>query len=238
MTNPNVDVFDRDAESYGGYVYTRGNRLSSRLATQRTLQAILEAGDFSGRSVLDMGCGDGFFTQQIWDLGAPRSLAGVDAAEQAIKVANANKPPRPIEYIVGNAHRLPWPDNSFDVVMIQSILHHDDDPQDMIREAFRLAPEILIHEPNGNNPGLKIFEKTSSYHRQHHEKSYTSFQMNRWIKACGGKVIYRKYAGLVPMFSSDGLARTMKTIEPVLERIEFINAFCCAVVVIRAKRAE
>jgi hypothetical protein len=49
-------------------------------------------------------------------------------------------------------------------------LHHDDDPQDMIREAFRLAPEILIHGRNADNLSLKIIEKTSSYHRQHREK--------------------------------------------------------------------
>jgi ubiquinone/menaquinone biosynthesis C-methylase UbiE len=238
MTNPNVDVFDRDAESLGGYVYTNGSQLSSRMATQRTLKAILTAGDFAGRSVLDMGCGDGFFTQQIWDLSSPGKLVGVDAAEQAIKVANTNKPPRPIEFAVGNAHKLPWPDNSFDVVLIQSILHHDDDPQDMIREAFRLAPEILIHEPNGNNLGLKIIEKTSPYHRKHHEKSYTSIQFDQWIKANGGKIFYRKYAGFVPMFCSDGLARTMKLIEPVLERVPIINAYGCAVVVIKAKRVE
>ena len=141
--------------------------------------------------------------------GSPRKLIGVDAAEQAIKVANANKQQRPIQFIAGDAHKLPWPDNSFDVVLIQSILHHDDDPQDMIREAFRLAPEILIHEPNGNNLGLKIIEKTSRYHREHHEKSYTFIQMNRWIKKVGGKAIYHQFAGFVPMFCADGLARTI-----------------------------
>lgn len=236
--NPNVDVFDRDAESYGGYLYTTRNQLSSRLATRRTMKAILAADCFTGRSVLDMGCGDGFYSIQIWDSGSPRKLIGVDAAEQAIKVANANKQQRPVQFIVGNAHRLPWPDNSFDVALIQSILHHDDDPQDMIREVFRLAPEMLIHEPNGNNLGLKITEKTSHYHREQREKSYTSIQMNRWIKKVGGKIIYRQFAGFVPMFCTDGLARVMKLIEPVLERIPLVKAYGCAVVVLKATRAS
>jgi len=86
--------------------------------------------------------------------------------------------------------------------------------------------------------GLKIIEKTSLYHREHREKSYTSIQMNRWIKKVGGKIIYRQFAGFVPMFCTDGLARVMKLIEPVLERIPLINAYGCAVVVLKATRAS
>lgn len=236
--NPNVDVFDQDAGSYGGYLYTTRNQLSSRLATQRTTKAVLATDCFKGRSVLDMGCGDGFFSLQLWDSGSPHTLIGIDAAEQAIKIANVKKQQRPIQFIVGNAHHLPWPDNSFDIVLIQSILHHDDDPQDMIREAFRLAPEILIHEPNGNNFGLKIIEKISRYHREHREKSYTSIQLKRWIKKVGGKVIYRKFAGFVPMFCTDVLARVMKLIEPIIEQVPLLNAYGCAVVVLRATRVS
>ena len=237
MKNPNVDVFDRDAGIYGGYLYTTRNQLSSQLATQRTMKAILAADCFTGRSILDMGCGDGFYSIQVWDSGSPRKLTGVDAAKQAVMVANIRKQDRPIQFLVGDAHRLPWPDNSFDVALIQSILHHDNDPQDIIREAFRLASEIIIHEPNGNNVGLKIIEKTSRYHREHHEKSYTSVQMDHWIEKVGGKITYRQFAGFVPMFCTDGLARVMKLIEPVLERIPLVNTYGCAVVVLKAKRA-
>lgn len=236
--NPHVDVFDQDAARYGGYCYTTHMRLSSQLATQRTTKAILEADCFRGRSVLDLGCGDGFYTIRFWDDGQPRQLIGLDAAEQAIRIANANKQQRPLQFMVGNAHQLPWSDNSFEVVLIQSILHHDDHPLDLIREAFRLAPEILIHEPNGNNVGLKIIEKISPYHREHHEKSYTSLQLNRWIKQAGGKITYRRFAGFVPMFCSDGLARRMKSIEPVVERVPWLDAYGCAVVVVKAIRSS
>jgi ubiquinone/menaquinone biosynthesis C-methylase UbiE len=82
------------------------------------------------------------------------TLVGVDAAGHAIEVANTNKENRPAEFLVGDAHQMPFSDNSFDVALVQSILHHDDNPKDVIREAFRVAPEIVIHEPNGNNLGL------------------------------------------------------------------------------------
>ena len=232
-----VEVFDQDILNNGGYVYTSSMELSSRLATQRTMDIILETGYFKDRNILDMGCGDGYFTLNFWDIGKPHSMSGVDAAAQAIKLANKNKAERLISFLVGDAHHLPYADNCFDLVMIQSILHHDDDPQDMIREAFRLAPTILIHEPNGNNLGLKVIEKFSSYHRLHGEKSYNSFQFQKWIRETGGE-IYKKYAGFVPMFCPTWIAKLMKCIEPLIERIPFLRELTCSVVVLVAKRVN
>ena len=119
---------------------------------------------------------------------------------------------------------------------MQSILHHDDDPADIIREAFRLAPVILIHEPNGNNFGLKIIEKTSRYHREHGEKSYRSRQIARWIQQAGGEIQWRRFAGFVPMFCPDWLAKLMKAAEPLVEGTPGLRALGCAVFVVVATR--
>jgi hypothetical protein len=183
-----------------------------------------------------MGCGDGFYTFRFWDHGKPRSMVGVDAAEKAIEIANRKKGSRPITFAVGDAHHLPYPDDTFDLVLIQSILHHDDHPLDMIREAFRLAPEILIHEPNGNNPGLKVIEKVSRYHREHGEKSYTSSRLTRWIEQAGGRVVERRFAGFVPMFCPDWVARATKAVEPIVENVPVLNKLGCAVYVVVARR--
>lgn len=234
--NPNVVVFNQDVLQHGGYRYTKDERLSCRLATQRTTDIILETGCFRGRSVLDMGCGDGHYSLLFWDAGKPRAMVGVDAAEEAIRIANEDKQDRAIEFVVGDVHHLPYPDNHFDMVLIQSILHHDDDPLDIIREGFRLAPEILIHEPNGNNFGLKVIEKVSKYHREHHEKSYTTNQLKQWIRQAGGEVRYQKFAGFVPMFCPDWLARVTKTIEPVIENVPVLKNFGSAVVVLIGNR--
>lgn len=232
----NVEVFDRDAMSHGGYGYTTNAPLSSQLATQRSTDLILQMANMHDRKILDMGCGDAFYTIRFWDSAKPRSIVAVDGAPGALKVAQTNKAERPIQLAVANAHALPFPDNSFDLVLVQSILHHDDDPQDMIREAFRLAPEIMIHEPNGLNLGLKVIEKVSKYHREHGEKSYTSWQLENWIKKAGGRVTAKKFAGFVPMFASDKVANITKKIEPVLEHTPVMSALGCAVVVIMGRR--
>jgi len=234
--NPNVNVFDQDVEKNGGYVYTTATQLSSKLATQRTKDIILETGAFKGQAVLDVGCGDGYYSIYFWDNGQPKRMAGLDAASNAIKAANDNKQERPIEFIAGDSHHLPYDNNSFDIVSIQSILHHDDDPLLTIREAFRVAPKIIIHEPNGYNFGLKVIEKVSKYHREHGEKSYTSHLLGSWIKQAGGKVVYERFAGFVPMFCSDRVAKITKKVEPIIETIPLINRLGCAVYVLVAER--
>lgn len=231
-----VEVFNRDAARHDGYVYTTNRKLSSRWATQRSTDVVLAAAPLRGAAVLDMGCGDGFYTLRFWDQGQPGRMVAVDAAARAVRVARSKAEDRPIEFLIGDVHRSPCSDGCFDLVLLQNILHHDDDPARMIAEAFRLAPRIVLHEPNGNNPGLKIIEKTSRYHREHQEKSYAPLRLRRWIEAAGARVIHETYAGFVPMFCPDWLARLMKTIEPVVEHTPLLKTFGCAVYVALAER--
>lgn len=235
---PGIDVFDSDAAANDGYLYTETSRLSCKLATGRTTDIILETGELSGRSVLDLACGDGFYTIQFFDRSKPSALIAADGSFNAVKVGQKRSGSRPICYLVSDAHALPFANDSFDLVLLQSVLHHDKDPPHMIKEAFRVAPRILIHEPNGNNIGLKIIEKLSPYHREHGEKSYGSRRMKRWIEKAGGSVAYAKAAGFVPMFCPDSLARTTKAIEPYLESFPLLRWMGCAVYVMVGARKQ
>ena len=238
QSRPQVDIFNEDATRLGSYGYTLGDRLSSRLATQRSTDVIVGAASMAGWTVLDMGCGDGFYTVRYWDQGQPRGMFGVDAAQAAIKVAMGRGEARPIRFFVGDVHQLPFRDDSFDLALLQGLLHHDSAPRASIREALRLAPKILIHEPNGNNLGLKLIERTSRYHIEHGEKSFRPRQLARWLEDAGGEVTYRRFAGFVPMFCADWLAVVMKAVEPLVERLPVVRALACSVCTILACRKE
>ena len=231
-----VEVFNRDAARDHGYGYTTNNQLSSRLATQRSTDVILRTHQFAGRSVLDLGCGDGFYSVRYWDQGKPRRYTVVDAAGEAVRVARQRAADRAIDFTVVDGTQLPYRDDSFDVVLLQSILHHAADPAGLIREGFRLAPRIVIHDPNGNNLGLKIIEKTSRYHIEHGEKSYSPRLLRRWVREASGEPMSEHFAGFVPMFCPDSMARLMKAIEPLLEAAPGLRALGCAVYTMVAER--
>lgn len=82
-----TSVFDNDAAQHGGYLYTKNAPPSARLATQRTTDIIMQSITMTGCSILDLGCGDGFYTFRFFDGAAPRMITGVDAAQQALKIA-------------------------------------------------------------------------------------------------------------------------------------------------------
>ena len=78
--------------------------------------------------VLDIGCGTGTLTRQIYDAlpaDAPRRVCGVDAAEAMIAVANKKAGNRPgLEFAAALAEELPYPDASFDRVLSTFFFHH------------------------------------------------------------------------------------------------------------------
>jgi len=157
-----IEVFDRDAAANDGYVYTTAQRLSSRLATRKLSDLILGAVDFEGRTVLDIGCGDGYFTERYWDEGRPERIVGVDPAPAAVKVAQERRPDAGMTFVVGDGHRLPWRDGSFDLALIQGVLHHDDRPVETIREARARARQLddEVPRPGSRNRARKRRERT------------------------------------------------------------------------------
>ncbi|MDD3440762.1 MAG: class I SAM-dependent methyltransferase, partial [Kiritimatiellae bacterium] len=79
-------------------------------------------------AVLDVGCGTGALTRQIYDAlpaDSPRRVCGVDAAEAMIAVAGRKAGPRTgLEFVPALAEELPWPGASFDRVLSTFFFHH------------------------------------------------------------------------------------------------------------------
>ena len=68
-------------------------------------------GDVRGKHVLDVACGQGFFSRALASIGA--SVTGVDIALELIQIAK-KLGPSSISYLVSPASRIPLPEESFD----------------------------------------------------------------------------------------------------------------------------
>ena len=93
---------------------------------------------FAGRKlrVLDVGCGGGFLTNYLAPQG--HAVTGLDFASDALKVARVHDATGRVEYIEGDAFRLPFPDGTFDAVCALDFLEHVEEPELAIREAARV----------------------------------------------------------------------------------------------------
>ena len=237
-THSSVSVFNDDVARHGGYLYANGARLSSRMANERLTAATLALADYRGQRVLDVGCGDGTYTVELYDRGGPRFLHGIDPAPAAIGAARQRAGSRAIEFRVGSAYDLPYGVDSFDIAHLRGVLHHLDRPVDALREALCVAGQIVVVEPNGYSPILKLLERVSRYHREHNEKSYFPHRLREWIAELGGEMTAELFVGLVPMFAPDAVARLAKVIEPLAEATPLLRRVGCAVYVFAATRRK
>ncbi|MBK8401755.1 MAG: class I SAM-dependent methyltransferase [Propionivibrio sp.] len=76
--------------------------------------------------ILDVACGEGVITSEI-DKNFPNAdVYGIDYSLSAIEAASALH--NEIEFAVGDAYRLPYAPESFDVVVLNNIWEHVPDP--------------------------------------------------------------------------------------------------------------
>ncbi len=85
--------------------------------------------------VLDFGCDDGSTAEKIIKFNPSLKIVGVDI--------QSNRPAKiPIKLFDGN--KIPYPDNTFDVVISLDVLHHTNDISKHIKEMKRVSKKYLI----------------------------------------------------------------------------------------------
>jgi 2-polyprenyl-3-methyl-5-hydroxy-6-metoxy-1,4-benzoquinol methylase len=220
----NVQEFNRNVEENGGFLYTTNAQFSSYVANKRITDEIFGLIKPEYKTLVDIGCGDGTYTNTI-KLNFPHlEVHGFDPADSAIRSARTKYPDVRFETINLLSDSITSPiGKKYDVGVIRGVLHHLSDQQKAIANAFKLADNIIIMEPNGNNPLLKIIEKTSRYHIEHEEQSFFEWSLKRWIRNAGGQVDSWTYIGYVPFFFPTGPAKLIYKFQPFLEKVPVLK---------------
>lgn len=112
-------------------------------------------GDISGASVLDLACGEGFYSRLFRLRGASR-VVGVDLSEEMIRLARASEAEQPleVEYVVADALAF-RPAETFDVVAAAYLLNYADTEEKLAAMGRTIAAAL---KPGGcfvtvnNNP--------------------------------------------------------------------------------------
>jgi ubiquinone/menaquinone biosynthesis C-methylase UbiE len=88
---------------------------------------------------LDVGCGNGAFTEMVVERCAPVSVHGVDPSEAQLAFARARFASPVIQLRQGDAMALPFPDNTFDVAVMPLVIFFVPDPATGIAEMARVV---------------------------------------------------------------------------------------------------
>ncbi len=107
--------------------------------------------------ILDAGCGEGFTLAKLYELKIGKELAGIDYSKIAIDTAKKLFPYLNVK--TGDIYKLPYKDNSFDLVICTEVLEHLEKPVEAISELKRVSSKyILFTVPN--EPWWMLFNFT------------------------------------------------------------------------------
>jgi 2-polyprenyl-3-methyl-5-hydroxy-6-metoxy-1,4-benzoquinol methylase len=234
----NVAAFDYDVRENGGYRYTSNASFSSIVSNKRLTDKTEEVIRSMGgaiKTILDIGCGDGTFTQELAQKIPGVSFVGFDPASEAIALAQRQFPSCSFE--VGNIlEDTPSSVKQYDLAIMRGVLHHLSSQKPAIENAMKYSKRLLIIEPNGNNPILKIIERSSEYHVKHEEQSFSSRFFLNIAAELKLQVKSLSFVGFVPFFFPDLPAKIIYYFQPLLERIPFLGRFFGGQIVLLLER--
>lgn len=130
-----------------------------------------------GDRILDIGSGSCVVAKGLKDSGYEITL--LDVVDKS-----AYPDFRPIIY---DGKNIPFSDNSFDVALLITVLHHTKEPVGILKEAVRVAPRIIVMEDLYNGPFQKYltFAMDSFLNREFFGHPHTNKTEREWEKVFG-----------------------------------------------------
>jgi len=114
-----------------------------------------------GKKVLDVSCGSGYGSYYLLERGS-REVTGVDITSEAIQYAQKRYQAKKLTFIKADAENLPFPDQSFDIVVSFETIEHLHRQKKFLQEVKRIlniSGVFIISTPNAY-----AYPKGNKYH--------------------------------------------------------------------------
>lgn len=147
-------------------------------------------------AVLDAGCGEGFTLNKISQEKIGQKYKGIEFDAQAVLAANTLYPK--LDIVQGDVMKLPFKNNSFDLVICTEVLEHLENPKKAYRELLRVSKKyVLITVPNEPIFTLQRIAKLKNLRHfgahPEHIQHWGPKEFIKFVKIRGVKLVAKKY---------------------------------------------
>lgn len=111
----------------------------------------------TGDQILDLGCGNGYYSYLLSKLPLRLKITGVDNHINAILDAKRFVGEKHVKFVIGDAEKLPFPKNFFNKLVMSEVIEHVKDDVRVLEEARRVLKPggiLVLTTPNKDYPFL------------------------------------------------------------------------------------
>ncbi len=142
---------------------------------------------------LDVGCASGYMISEIAAMYTNATFFGVDVYDKAIKYAKIKYPH--IKFYLSPAEKMPFKNNSFDLIISYETIEHVENPEGFLLEIKRILKKngIFILAMDSGNLLFKVVwyfweNTTGKVWQGAHLNAYHHAQLEKLVKDLGFKV--------------------------------------------------
>lgn len=120
----------------------------SRIFLDNFLKTVVETIKPLGvKSILDVGCGEGFTLAKLKKEKSFQKLEGIDAVKESVEIGKKLHPDLLLK--LGDIYDLDYKDNSFDILLCTEVLEHLAKPSEALKELIRVSKKyVMVTVPN------------------------------------------------------------------------------------------
>lgn len=148
------------------------------------------------QKVLEVGAGDGSILHFLneWDF-APEIYA-LEIAESGVAKIKERNLKNLKEVQIFDGYKIPYPDNSFDLIILAHVLEHVEHERILIRELKRVAKNIAIEVPRDYKFGVD--QRLSHFLAYGHINMYTPTLLRFLLRSEGLEIVADKSSLITP----------------------------------------
>jgi len=151
------------------------------------------------QKILDVGCAGGSMANKVGYIFPKSKITGIDAYKDSIKYAKEKYPG--INFLVADAHNLPFKANTFDMVICYETIEHVVNPKKVLNEIKRVMKKsgIALVVMDSGSPLFRLvwyaWENTKGkVWKDAHLHPFHHMELEEVIKKSGFRIIKKQFS--------------------------------------------